>query len=155
METSTAPIKTKKEAEEVIREAGRANLRKFFETAKRRGNRVHFTIPQRSRSGMSRQIQLFVVTDDHRIDMLWPSYYGVYQNGSSEAKRLEEAIAKLGDWKAASEVVRKDWGFNIDKRAFVVGGCGMDMVFHLIYTLFGQAYGNYDLGEIPRHESIG
>jgi hypothetical protein len=39
----------------------------------------------------------------------------------------------------ALDTVAKDWGFSFKYRAFVIGGCGMDMVFALIDGLAHKA----------------
>ena len=114
---------------------GRKCLRQFFQTAKRSG-RVYYMIPNVARSGMSRSVKLLVVKRG-RMEVLHP-------------------VAGLGDnWKVEGAVIAKDWGFDLRRQAFLVHGCGMDMVFWLIDHLAAKAgLGSEDLASKLQQESL-
>lgn len=79
------------------------------------GARVYCVLRHVSKSGMSRVIQLVVndATDGH--------------------------LVQIGHWAARL----LDWRFDCDKNGVKVTGAGMDMGFHLVYTLSSALYG-YD-----------
>lgn len=79
--------------------------------------RVYTVLRHVSASGMSRDISLFVADADGLHDITYT------------------AAAVLG------ERVRDVNGH----RAIRVGGCGMDMGFHLVYSLSWRLYGNADV----------
>lgn len=66
---------------------------------------IYTSIKRVSSSGMSRHIALYIAKDNEIIDITW------------------YAIKILG------------WKRNADTGGLVVGGCGMDMGFHTVYTL--------------------
>ncbi len=69
------------------------------------GDTLYTTVKHVSRSGMQRSINVFQIEDN---SPRWLSYW----------------VAKaLG------------WGFDDKREAVKVGGCGMDMGFHLVYSL--------------------
>lgn len=74
------------------------------------GDTVYTVLRSVSRSGMSRQIDVyhFAKVDQGRVDKAWLSYW---------------AAKALG------------WRFNNRADSITVSGCGMDMGFHLIYCL--------------------
>ena len=120
--------------------AGRAYLRQWFAHALDQGE-IWYDVSQVSRSGMSRQIKLFVVRpagDGSKATILplWPSL--------PNRSELEDQAP----YSELLDVVAKDWGFNFECRTFRVKGCGMDMVFALIYDLSLKAYS--DLQEAAR-----
>lgn len=97
---------------EEIRQAGRRYLRAWLLGALRSGT-IYYTIPHVARSGMSRRITL------HRVV-------------GGEVRRLFPSLPKGSEpkvYSAALDVVAKDWGFSFTHQSFVIGGCGMDMVF--------------------------
>lgn len=104
--------------------AGRLYLADWLERAKEHGT-IYYVIPSVSRSGMSRQIRLYTI-DGRGPSMchLWPGARPDYP-----ADRYGEDL----------DAIARDWGFSFDKRAFVVGGCGMDMVFALVDSLASKA----------------
>ena len=74
------------------------------------GDTVYTTVKHVSRSGMQRSINVFFIEKD---TPRWLSYW----------------VAKaLG------------WGFDDKREAVKVGGCGMDMGFHLVYELSGLLF---------------
>jgi hypothetical protein len=82
------------------------------------GDTVYTVLRHVSRSGMSRAIDVYKITSgkDGRPEKSWLSY--------NVAKALE-------------------WGFNKNYEAVSVGGCGMDMGFHLVYTLSRVLFKEY------------
>jgi hypothetical protein len=75
------------------------------------GSTVTTTIKNVSRSGMGRSIAVFA-TDDK----------GIICNVSRDVARVCE------------------WRYDNDRQAVYVSGCGMDMAFHLVYTLAHVLY---------------
>lgn len=98
---------------------GRNYLKWWLQEAAKHGT-IYYTIPHVARSGMSRRIVLGTIAAG-RLITLWPNAV----DGSGDINDLD-AIAK-------------DWRFSFHHRAFVIGGCGMDMVFALIDDLAGMA----------------
>ena len=88
---------------------------------------VYTVIRHVSKSGMSREISVVIpIKNNDHMGFIHPSY----------------TIAGI-----------LGWGYS-DKNghnAIVVGGCGMDMGFHLVYTLSQKLYGD---GYKIRHEWI-
>ena len=94
------------------RDAARDELRAILPP----GSTVYTDVKHVSRSGMSRVIGLHVIVDDnvedpHLIDISWL------------------ADRALGGW-----------GFDSDRYGIKVGGAGMDMAFHLVYSLSRALY---------------
>jgi len=114
--------------------AGRLYLAYWLTKAREHGT-VYYTIPSVSRSGMSRQIRLYRIDSadgrPHDIVHLWPSI--------RTADMSPEIERGGGGFSSALDAIARDWGFSFDKRAFVVGGCGMDMVFALVDSLAAKA----------------
>ena len=130
---------TKKQA---YTNAGRAYLRTFLDAARKHGT-IYYTIPHVARTGMSRRIQLITVAKGG-ILRLWPG-------------GLPDLDCPALD-SDAMDVIARDWGFSYKHRAFVIGGCGMDMVFALIDDLADRAYGykgKEDYANAVRRESLG
>lgn len=108
---------------------GRAYLHKWLSEAEQHGE-IYYTIPHVARSGMSRRIVLATIrypalaTDDQRpqLHAIWP-----------------RTLDPNGDSNETLEAIGRDWGFSFKHRAFIVGGCGMDMVFALVDDLAGKA----------------
>ena len=74
---------------------------------------------------MSRHIKVFVVSKGEIINISWH-------------------VSKLLEWKLAK-----------GERAIVVGGCGMDMCFHTIYTLSSVLFrGKEGAGYILKSNNI-
>lgn len=123
---------TKKEAAAAAVAAGREHLRAWLDAAKAHG-RVYYAIKSVSRSGMNRKIALATIRDGELV-ALWPSI------PSGHGLERGDYVA----YNAALDSIAKDWRFSFEKRAFYIGGCGMDMVFALVYDLCHKAY--------PTHE---
>lgn len=129
---TTANKLTKAEAKAQIVAAGRKSLAAWLSAAEEHGT-IYYSIESVSRSGMQRTIKLATIiprttlergkkVHRHELVALWP--------------RLPDSFSQTHS--DDLETVAKDWcNFSFDKRAFVVNGCGMDMVFHLIYSLAG------------------
>lgn len=89
---------------------------------------VHCLVKYVSQSGMSRRISFFVVLDNKRIQCI--DWY----------------IAQLTGFKRHAK-----------HEGLVIGGCGMDMGFHVVYTLSramfynDPAYEKSDAGYVIKH----
>ena len=77
-----------------------------------KGSNVHLVIRQVSRSGMYRHISVHAIKDN-KVNYL--SYH----------------VAKV-----------LKWAYKDKTNAVGVGGCGMDMGFHMVYTLASVLYGD-------------
>lgn len=99
---------TKKAQREAEREESRQTLLKWLKP----GDTVYTVLRHVSRSGMSRRIDLytFAFGDDGKPIKLWLSWH----------------VARLCGWRL---------GGRSGDDGIVVGGCGMDMGYHLVYTL--------------------
>jgi hypothetical protein len=91
------------------KEAERDDARARLLTMLKPGDRVYTVLRHVSASGMSRRISLVVATTDH------------------DGKPAVTSI----DWLAARLLSYRQH----DRGGLVVGGCGMDMGFHLVYAL--------------------
>jgi hypothetical protein len=103
---------TKKTAEAVDKELARMNLREML--AAQDKPTIYTVLRHVSSSGMSRDISLKTVQDGELIDITYT------------------AAQALGD------KVKDRNGFRVIR----VGGCGMDMGFHLVYSLSSVLYTN-------------
>lgn len=106
MTTTQAKPLTKKAQREQEREESRQELLKIL----RPGDRVYSVIRSVARSGMSRTIDFYAMQVDDRDGKPFPRYLTGY-------------IADVLDY-------RRD-----DHGALKVGGCGMDMCFHVVYNV--------------------
>mgnify|MGYP003151226716 CR=1 FL=1 len=105
---------TKKQIKEQEKQEALETLRKMIPE----GSTVFTVLRKVSQSGMSRNISLVVFKDDgQRQYTLHPNY----------------TASKLLGWKLVEK-----WGHS----AIRVSGCGMDMGFHLVYTLGQILYGD-------------
>jgi hypothetical protein len=94
---------------------------------------IYYLVESVSRSGMMRSITLYTIGTDRdgkpELKVAWPDY-------------------------EASEKARREIMWSRKHRCFRVGGCGMDMVFHLLYEL-GSMFGVGDkLANHVRRESL-
>jgi len=106
--------------------------------------RVEYLIPHVSRSGMSRWIELFHCGPEG-LDVCWPDI-------EPERKATETDAEFKARAKAYQETFRRLlWSWN--HRCFVVGGCGMDMVFYTMDRL-GSVFGYYDFGNSVQRYGI-
>ena len=105
---------TKKTNEAIDRELARMELREMF--AKQDRPTVYTVLRHVSQSGMSRDISLFIVEDNRLRNITYT------------------ASIALGD-----KVKDKN-----GQRVIRVNGCGMDMGFHLVYSLSSVLYPNED-----------
>lgn len=85
------------------REAGLNQLRSWVKP----GDTVYTTLRSVSRSGMSRNMEVFVIKDNEPIRLTW-------------------WICKAGIGGAR---------YDLKTESLKVGGCGMDMGFHIVYSL--------------------
>lgn len=99
-------IKEQKEQEE-------KEAKEFLLTLLAPGDTVYTSLEHVSQSGMSRRIGVYIA----RIDK-----DKKYTNGKPYIQRITWHVAKLLDYRLKND-------------ALVVGGCGMDMGFHVIYSL--------------------
>jgi len=107
------------------RDDARATLRQMFDGRERKT--VYTILRHVSSSGMSRDISLLTVSDDGTLrDITWLACHAMD----------EKPKDKHGRW-----VVR-------------VGGCGMDMGFHVVYNLSYALYGKETdrAGYVLHHE---
>lgn len=82
------------------------------------GDTLYLVLRHRSASGMSRTI-------------------GV--KGFS----VDSSTGEIRDWEFSYNVaLALGWRFNRDREGVTVGGCGMDMGFHLVYELAGVLFGD-------------
>lgn len=91
-------------------------LKKWLEAA---DYKVYTDVIHASKSGMSRNIAAYIGIINDRT-------------GKPEIKSISWYIAQILDWPLADK----------GKHAVKVGGCGMDMGFHLIYCLSCVLYRN-------------
>ncbi len=107
---------TTKALKQQVRDAAREDLRELF--AKQKDPTVYTVLRHVSASGMSRDISLLVV-DGERLRNI------TYLAAQAMGGKVRE--------------VRGHW-------AIRVGGCGMDMGFHLVYGLSSAVYGHENDG---------
>ena len=106
---------------------------------------VHYLVPHVARSGMSRRIELFVSMPDGGIEPFWPDREPETKPGES----VKEFRARA---KAYKETFRRlSWSWK--HRCFVVGGCGMDMVFATMDGI-GDVFGYYDFGNTIQRRGL-
>jgi hypothetical protein len=107
---------TKKTNEAIDRELARMELREMF--AKQDRPTVYTVLRHVSQSGMSRDISLFIVEDNRLRNITYT---------------VAIALGEKPKDKNGQRVIR-------------VNGCGMDMGFHLVYSLSSVLYGHEDRG---------
>jgi hypothetical protein len=105
---------TKKTNEAIDRELARMELREMF--AKQDRPTVYTVLRHVSQSGMSRDISLFIVEDNRLRNITYT---------------VAIALGEKPKDKNGQRVIR-------------VNGCGMDMGFHLVYSLSSVLYGHED-----------
>lgn len=104
---------TKKAEREAERVSARAKLRKYFHP----GDTAHTQLLSVSSSGMSRHIAVIATAREDRRD---------YQG-----KRRVQSVPVNVTW-----LVAKLLGYRVGRTGgMVVGGCGMDMGFHVVYSM--------------------
>jgi hypothetical protein len=82
------------------------------------GDTLYLVLRHRSASGMSRTI-------------------------SVKGFRVRECDGTIDDFEYSYNVaLALGWRFNRDREGVTVGGCGMDMGFHLVYELSGVLFGD-------------
>ncbi len=82
----------------------------YLKTIIKPGDEVKTILRSCSRSGMSRRISLVVAVDGDVQDITWHA-----------ARAMGEAVKQGGNW--------------VQDRGLVVGGCDMDIGFHVVYNL--------------------
>ena len=105
---------TKKTNEAIDKELARMELREMF--AKQDRPTVYTVLRHVSQSGMSRDISLFIVEDNRLRNITY---------------KVAIALGEKPKDKNGRRVIR-------------VNGCGMDMGFHLVYSLSSVLYTNED-----------
>jgi len=134
-------VETKKSFEARAIASGRIALAQWLAAAEVHGT-VYYAIPRVARSGMSRNITLHAIVDGE-LSRLWPAL-----DEATEANFVGDSHSR------ALDVVARDWLFSYDRRAFRVGGCGMDMVFWLVDHLASKAgMPTYTHRKIRTHET--
>lgn len=105
MTTATKPL-TKKALAEQERQEAIARLRKVLKP----GSTVHTILRHRARSGMFRVISLFITDTDYK--------------GKTYIRCIDGDVCTI-----------LDRTYNRTHDGIPTGGCGMDMGYHLVYTL--------------------
>jgi hypothetical protein len=127
--TTTEPTKPSTKKSRIVRAvaSGRRYLGWWLQQAADHGV-IYYTIPHVASSGMSRRITLHTIIDGE-LCRLWPSY-----------AKEDEARGGFGDFEHSEglDAIAKDWSFSFKHQKFVIGGCGMDMVFALVNDLAGM-----------------
>ena len=98
------------------------DARKFLLSLK--GRKIYATINSVSRSGMSRRIEFYVIMQADELGTDQPD------------------IRRIG-WYIHKATGRK---YDADKGGLLVGGCGMDMIFHVLSNL-NYAAAKWELGD--------
>lgn len=115
---------TKKE-KEALRQEAIAFLKEYIKA----GQRVYTSLDHVSSSGMSRRISVLIPTVRE-------------QTGELE-------IFNITHWAARA------LGYKVSKKGgMVVGGCGMDMGFHVVYSLGSAIWGHGKDSEAPRQNYV-
>jgi hypothetical protein len=118
---------SKKSYQEREQQEAAAELRKLIKP----GSTVYTVLRNVSSSGMSRVIDLLIVIPDYRD--IYPEGPDGRRDYSAKPKRklVGHKIRSIG-WTAAKAM---DDRWDNDRGGIKVGGCGMDMGFHLVYNL--------------------
>lgn len=116
----------------------RATMPRLYAELQRiqRTRTVFYLIPHVARSGMSRRIELFYPQKGGGVDVVWPDY----EPGEGTTAHDLETLRKRIDWSRRH-------------RCFVIGGCGMDMVFALVDHL-GSVFGFENWGNKIRRNGL-
>jgi|GEM_PF-3816823 len=143
--TDTAKPMTQAAMKRLVEDRVTENLRTWLLRAKAYGV-IYYNIPNISRSGMSRDIQLArldVSTD--ALGNLIPVPFRLYPEIGDRPDTISDVMSwyDIGNAHAARVL-----DYNWKRNAFVIGGCGMDMVFALINRLarvaeIGGDYANH------------
>jgi hypothetical protein len=115
---------SKRSEKETLRAEAIATLRKL---GVKPGATVYTIVTHVARSGMSRHIRCYIVTRDTR------------SNPSGEGMHVEHGITDITGLVANACGFTRARGSSWD---LVVGGCGMDMCFHVVYTLGRRMFPN-------------
>lgn len=115
-------VKTQKEVEDASIKGGRAFLKKWLLAAESHGT-VYYRVPHVAKSGMSLRIVLATIIHSRRpaIVRLGPGIETVPISGIPYSESLD--------------IIAKDWGFDWEKRSFLVRGTGSNMVLELLHKL--------------------
>lgn len=108
------------------KESEKKEARRDLTKLVRRGTTVYTVLRHVSASGMSRRIDLYVIKKNEPLRITW-------------------GVARLLGCRMAR-----------DNEGLVVGGCGMDMGFHLVHSLSYALHGHEPYTEdTPRHDRSG
>jgi hypothetical protein len=101
----------------------KATALKNLKRALKPGQTIYFVVTHVSKSGMQRSIEFYIPCFDKVWDTSRNKGFGGY------TRRL--AISRI-TWEMSRVL-----GYRIDQKngGIIVGGCGMDMGFHCVYTL--------------------
>lgn len=149
-------------AKTVISEAARVRMARavmpelyaWLCAAKRHGT-IYYVVQHVSRSGMSRDIILHTIKDG-TLCVAWPDSEATIPRDAARYAGSTGGELTRAQFAAYRRHYKDTFGrlsFRYSKRAFVMGGCGMDMVFACIYNL-GGVFGLPDLGNTVRRESL-
>jgi hypothetical protein len=113
-----------------------ASLRKMLKP----GDTVYCILRHRSASGMSRIIDLAIVQPEY--DLIYPKQDdgSTDYDGKPKRKPKGHRIRSIG-WLAGNLGVGGG-SYDRDKEGVRVSGCGMDMGFHLVYSLGAKLWPN-------------
>lgn len=113
---------SKSEREESIRQ-----LRKLL----RPGMTVYTILRHRSASGMSRVIDLVIPVKDYRNE--YPKNADGTTDYDAKPRKVYKGLTMRAIGWNAARAMNDTWDHN--REGIKVGGCGMDMGFHLVYNL--------------------
>ena len=113
---------TQKEGAQAVKDDARKDLREMLKP----GDTVYSTVTEVSRSGMSRKIKFYVPQTELRTVDTINNADGTYM---SKKKRVQ--VIRDLTWLIGRAI---DYRVN-DDHELIVGGCGMDMCFHVVYSL--------------------
>jgi hypothetical protein len=95
------------------------------------GQTIYFVVTHVSKSGMQRSIEFYIPTHETYTDYVHHGSATNHPMSTTSVKRKRLAIERI-TWDMARVL-----GYRIDQKngGLIVGGCGMDMGFHCVYTL--------------------
>lgn len=117
--TTPASTPARRTKAEVIK-LGRKYLAEWLTLAAGYGT-LFYRVEHVSRSGMQRRIVLATIVD-----------YSKRGKKPTLSRLMPGSVCNYSLSNDELDIVAKDWGYAYNRRAFVVGGSGMDMVFALV-----------------------
>lgn len=113
-------------AKQKISDEDRAAAFKTLKKALRPGQVIYFVVTHVARSGMQRSIEFYI-----------PSHATKWDAKRERSIKTRELVIDKITWEMSRIL-----GYRVDQKngGLVVGGCGMDMGFHCVYTLGGKLW---------------